>query len=251
MKAEPKYIPQSILSHIDKDTRITALTGAGISAESGIPTFRGKDGLWKKFRAEELATPEAFRKDHRTVWEWYRFRQDIIGKASPNPAHHALAEMEKLFCNFHIITQNVDGLHRRAGSSRLCCLHGDIWEARCIREGTVTACLPGKDGDPVPLCPSCGALMRPNIVWFGEALPADELEKSYRLARGSDIFLVIGTSSLVYPAAALPMIAYQAGAALIEVNPDESPLSEIAVHIKEKAGTAVPGILEEFRSALG
>ncbi|MCD6310443.1 MAG: NAD-dependent deacylase [Candidatus Eremiobacteraeota bacterium] len=230
---------------MNKDTRIIALTGAGVSAESGIPTFRGKEGLWNRYRVQDLATPEAFTRAPDTVWEWYRYRQELIGKAKPNPAHLALAKMEEIFPEFYLITQNIDGLHQKAGNKRVVELHGNIWEARCIAEGKIIECPPRTGNDPVPYC-TCGSMLRPNVVWFGEALPVEALERAYQLVQDCEICFVIGTSSLVYPAAGLPMVAFEAGADIIEVNPAPSPALGISIHIREKAGIAMPVILDEI-----
>ena len=211
---------------------VSALTGAGISAESGVPTFRGKDGLWQNFRAEDLANPDAFARDPATVWEWYRWRRARMGDVKPNAGHEVLARFERRFPDFTLVTQNVDGLHALAGSTRIIELHGNIWRERCLgtpphtltRTPREAGSLAARD---VPRC-HCGQLLRPDIVWFGEALNPDHLQAAEQAARESDVFLVIGTSSVVYPAAALPAIAQRAGATIIEINPEETPLTEQA-----------------------
>lgn len=221
--------------------RVAVLTGAGISAESNVPTFRGKDGLWKNFRAEELATLEAFQANPAFVWEWYGYRQQIILKCEPNPAHYTLAEMEKHFREFTLITQNVDGLHERAGSKKILEMHGNIFKARCMKENTVTDFV--LEEEPVPKCKKCGALLRPHIVWFGETLDPDVLEESFTLASKSDLFLVIGTSALVQPAASLPIIAVESDIPVIEINLESTPLSAyMTVSIQGKAGEVLPEI---------
>ena len=221
--------------------RVTVLTGAGISAESNVPTFRGKDGLWKNYRAEELATPEAFRANPAFVWEWYGYRQQIILKCEPNPAHYTLAEMEKHFREFTLITQNVDSLHERAGSKKILEMHGNIFKARCIRENTVTDFV--LEDEPVPKCKKCGALLRPHIVWFGETLDPDVLDESFTLASKSDLFMVIGTSAMVQPAASLPIIAVESDIPVVEINPESTPLSAyMTVSIQGKAGEVLPEI---------
>ena len=159
--------------------RLAVLTGAGISAESGIPTFRGQEGLWRQFRAEDLATPEAFGRDPRLVWEWYDWRRGIIAAREPHAGHFVLARWEAFFPGFVLITQNVDGLHRRAGSTAILELHGNIWEVRCTAEGTVAPNHESPLREIPPRCPSCSALLRPNVVWFGEALPAEILERAF------------------------------------------------------------------------
>ena len=204
--------------------RVVALTGAGISAESGVPTFRGADGLWKNFRAEELATPGAFHRDPRLVWEWYDWRRGRIARCHPNPGHLTLARWEDRFSALTVVTQNVDGLHRRAGNREVVCLHGDIWRVRCTGCGAVTV----DETVPLPELPprcECGALLRPGVVWFGEALPEGEFHAAVAAVEAADVVLVIGTSGLVYPAAGLPALARQAGAFVVEINPAPTPLT--------------------------
>jgi NAD-dependent deacetylase len=204
---------------------VVVLTGAGISAESGVPTFRGKQGLWRSFRPEELATPEAFRRDPALVWEWYNWRRGLIGSCEPNGAHRTLAEMESALSDFCLITQNVDGLHQQAGSRNVLELHGNIWRTRCL------GCDRVAEDHRVPLpelpppCSQCGAPLRPDVVWFGESLPQDVLEAAWEVSGRCGLMLVIGTSAVVHPAASLPIVALQNGAQLIEVNPAETPLS--------------------------
>ncbi len=226
--------------------KVVVLTGAGISAESGIPTFRGKDGLWKNFRAEELATPEAFKRNPALVWEWYLWRRSIIEKAEPNKGHKALVELENILGdNFLLITQNVDGLHQKAGSKRLVELHGNIWRVRCLSCGanyydykTFYEKLP-------PSCKECGGLIRPDVVWFGESLPEKALNIAFQWAMACDVFVSIGTSGVVYPAAELPFLAKRHGAKVIEINPESTPISSIAdVIIREPATIGVPKLLE-------
>jgi len=220
---------------------LCVLTGAGVSAESGIPTFRGPDGLWEKFRIEELATPEAFARDPMLVWEWYAWRREMMHKAEPNPAHYALADMENQFavrpgCSFTLVTQNVDGLHERSGSRNIVRLHGSVWVLRCAKCGSE------REDRSVPLDPFpprciCDNLMRPAVVWFGEVLPEAAWQRAIQAASAADVFLVVGTSALVYPAASLPLVAKQRGARLIEINPDPTPLSDLAdLTLTGKAG---------------
>ncbi len=209
---------------------ITVLTGAGISADSGIPTFRGEDGLWRNFRAEDLATPEAFARDPRLVWEWYDWRRGLIASKTPNAGHHALAEMERRCNRFTLITQNVDGFHALAGNRNLVELHGNIWKVRCTQCGVVSV---NRD---VPIqilsycqLPSrkCGGLLRPHIVWFGEALDARDIEKSVATLQSCDVMLVIGTSGVVWPAASFAEIAKSAGAFVVEINLNPSAQSDL------------------------
>ncbi len=223
--------------------RIAVLTGAGISAESGVPTFRGKDGLWKNFRAEDLATPDAFRENPTLVWEWYDWRRTLVAEKQPNPGHFSLARLERQVPEFTLITQNVDGLHDLAGSQRPLKLHGDIWSVRCTRcdyrgteRQTPLAEIP-------PRC-SCGSLLRPDIVWFGEMLPEKVIEEAWQAALAAEVFMVVGTSALVQPAASLPMQAKQNGALLIEVNLEETPLSPHADHVLlGPSGTLLPQLI--------
>lgn len=203
---------------------VAALTGAGVSAESNVPTFRGNGGLWNNFRAEDLATPEAFARDPRLVWEWYDWRRQIIAGAQPNPGHFALAKLESQTPRFTLITQNVDGLHDRAGSSRILKIHGDIWIVRCVDCGSEHADLRA----PLPELPtrcSCGGRLRPGVVWFGEALPQDVWRKAEQAARSAEVFLVVGTSALVFPAASLIELAKSSGAKVIEINLAASAVS--------------------------
>jgi len=204
---------------------VAVLTGAGVSAESGVPTFRGEDGLWRNFRPEHLATPEAFHRDPALVWEWYDWRRGLIGSCAPNAAHATLAEIETALPAFTLITQNVDGLHQAAGSQHVLELHGNIWRTRCTRCGEV-----GEDhrvplSELPPHCPACSGLLRPDLVWFGESLPADVLDAAWAAAGQCRLMLVIGTSAVVHPAASLPLVALRNGARVVEVNPAETPLS--------------------------
>ena len=232
--------------------RIVAFTGAGISAESGIPTFRGKDGLWKKFKAEELATPEAFFRNPKLVWEWYDWRRQLIAKAEPNDAHKILVKMEEEFPDFWVITQNVDGLHQRAGSKKVIELHGNIWKVRCVDCGQESYDYRAPLPEIPPRCEKCGGLLRPGVVWFGETLPLDALEEAYRLSREADIFIVIGTSGVVYPAAELPYVAKEHGAEVIEVNPEKTPISRIADKVyQEKASTGLKKVYEYIKEKYG
>jgi NAD-dependent deacetylase len=205
---------------------VTVLTGAGISADSGVPTFRGAGGLWRNFRAEDLATPEAFARDPRLVWEWYNWRRELIATKRPNEAHLTVAEMEQRFDGFWLITQNVDGLHRDAGSRLLSEIHGNIWMVRC------TQCAAQSENREVPIpllpyCSSCKGLLRPHIVWFGEALAEADLERSYRALEDCDVCLIVGTSGVVYPAAGFASVAKRAGAFVAEINVDATPQSEL------------------------
>ncbi|MFQ5422096.1 MAG: NAD-dependent deacylase, partial [Anaerolineae bacterium] len=217
--------PETLLLKLRDAQKVAVLTGAGISAESGVPTFReAQTGLWAKYDPEELATPHAFRRNPRLVWEWYAWRRELVANAEPNPGHYALAEMEKRVPNFTLITQNVDGLHPRAGSQRTVALHGDITRVKCSRDGRPVTTWPETEEVP-PRCPRCGGLLRPDVVWFGEGLPPDALRTAVTAARSCDVFLSIGTSALVQPAASLPIEALNNGAYVVEVNMNETPLT--------------------------
>jgi NAD-dependent deacetylase len=227
--------------------RVAVLTGAGISAESGVPTFRGPEGLWRKFRAEDLATPEAFARDPVLVWEWYDWRRGIIAKVAPNPGHVVLARWETLFPDFTLITQNVDGLHALAGSRRLLEFHGNIWKTRCPDEGRVAENRDVPLSPIPPRCASCGGLLRPHIVWFGEGLDQDILRQAFSACAQADVMLTVGTSALVHPAASLPFAAAESGATVIEINPDPTPLTPHAdILLRGKAGE----ILSRLAAAL-
>lgn len=211
--------------------KIAVLTGAGVSAGSGVPTFRADGGLWRQFRMQDLATPQAFRRDPRLVWEFYDWRRQRIAGCAPNPAHLTLAEMEEALPGFTLVTQNVDGLHGQAGSRRLLHLHGDIWQLRCTR------CDYQAEDRSVPLdplppaCPRCGALLRPGVVWFGEPLDGLTLHQATRACTEADIALVVGTSALVYPAADLPFQTLRRGGAIYEFNTERTPLSPHAAAV--------------------
>jgi NAD-dependent deacetylase len=228
---------------IRESGRVGVLTGAGISAESGIPTFRGAEGLWKKFRPEELANFDAFIANPELVWAWYRFRRDIVRRAEPNPGHRALAAWETRVGEFTLITQNVDGLHARAGSKHLVELHGNLERDRCLECGRTCTGASAGEADPIPVC-SCGGRMRPDVVWFGEYLPEDALIRADRAAAGCDLFLAVGTSAVVQPAASLPRLAKRRGAVLIEINPEPTPVSAFAdFTLYGPAGRLLPELL--------
>ncbi|HEB83693.1 MAG TPA: NAD-dependent deacylase [Bacteroidetes bacterium] len=231
--------------------RVCVLTGAGVSKESGVPTFREADGLWSRFRPEELANVEAFISNPERVWEWYSWRRELMAGVQPNPGHYALAELEELLGHFVLITQNVDNLHQNAGSRDVIELHGNIQRNRChschrfYPEGTVKFA----KGE-LPRC-ECGGLIRPDVVWFGEMLPPEAIDRASREAQRCDVFLSIGTSAVVYPAAALPHQAKAAGARLVEINPAPTELSPLAdLVFRMPSGEAMPRIVEEVKALL-
>ncbi|HKE42150.1 MAG TPA: NAD-dependent deacylase [Casimicrobiaceae bacterium] len=237
-------IAQRIHTAIARARYIAVLTGAGISAESGLATFRdAQTGLWARFDPRELATPSAFARNPKLVWDWYAWRREQVVTAQPNDGHHALAELERRVPRFLLITQNVDGLHQRAGSRNVVELHGNICRVKCSREGTVVDHWE-PSGEAVPRCAACGAPLRPDVVWFDEMLPAATLTRAEAAARECDILLVVGTSAEVYPAAALPVYAQQSGATVIEINPNPTALSAAADHVlRGAAGALLPALV--------
>ncbi len=223
--------------------RVAALTGAGISAESGIPTFRGAGGLWRDYKPEDLATPEAFARDAQLVWEWYDWRRALIARAKPNPAHDALVRLEQAKPGFTLITQNVDGLHDLAGSRRILKLHGDIWQIRCSVCGLSWADRRAPLPELPPHC-ACGGLARPGVVWFGEPLPDGVMEEAERAASSAEVFLVIGTSAVVYPAAGLVPFARESGAKVIEINTESTAFTIAAdCALRGPAGDLLPQLI--------
>ena len=244
MPAPATEIPKSLVETLRSAYSVAVLTGSGISAESGVPTFRdAQTGLWARYDPMELATPEAFTRDPRLVWEWYAWRRKLVEGASPNPGHEALAELERRVPEFALMTQNVDGLHRRAGSQRVIELHGNIMLSKCSREGVVVE---SRTDDPEvpPTCSHCGALLRPDVVWFGEMLPQEAFEEALMAARNCDLFFAIGTSSLVQPAASLPFEALRGGVSVVEVNPDETPLTRhVEYGLRGQAGELLPALV--------
>ncbi len=226
-----------------KAKQVVVLTGAGISAESGVPTFRGEGGLWKSYSVMELATPEAFSRDPKLVWEFYNWRRELLAPLTPNPGHQALAEIERGIPHFKLITQNIDGLHRKAGNTDITELHGNIWWVRC------TGCARLMEDLRVPLpempeCPSCGALLRPNVVWFGEMLEPLVLGAAYEAINSCDLMIVVGTSGTVQPAASMGSQAKRSGATVAEVNLEPTPYSgTYDISIAGKSGEILPKLL--------
>lgn len=244
-------LDNTVFEKIKNSKSVSVLTGAGVSAESGVPTFRGEEGLWNNYRAEELATPTAFERDPNLVWRWYDWRRTLLAPLKPNAGHFALAQMEKSYDNFTLITQNVDGLHRMAGSTNPVELHGNIWLMRCVSEGVVTE---NKNTPLValpPKCNDCGGLLRPHIVWFGESLDETVLTRAFKSAENCDLFFVIGTSGVVQPAASLAVIAKQNGAMVIEINLEPTPISDVAdATLLGPSAKVLPELLEAVRDKL-
>jgi NAD-dependent deacetylase len=222
---------------------IAVLTGAGVSAESGVPTFRGAGGLWRRHRAESLATPEAFARDPKLVWEWYDWRRGVLADVIPNPGHYALAELERRCPNFTLITQNVDGLHELAGSGNVLRVHGSIWMLRCLDCGREEENRRSPLGKLPPRC-ECGGMLRPGVVWFGESLPSEVWKRAEAAARSCELLLVIGTSAVVYPAAGLSRLAKSSGARVVEINIAETPLSrDIDEFLLGPSGELLPQLI--------
>jgi NAD-dependent deacetylase len=232
---------------------VVVSTGAGMSRESGIPTFRdAQEGLWARFNPEELATERGFREAPARVWGWYAYRRQRILRCAPHAGHFALVELERRVPELTVVTQNIDGLHHAAGSQEVIELHGSIRRIKCLDRGHPFAGeLPeppevAEEGEiEPPLCPACGSPLRPDVVWFGELLPAEATERAWDLARTSDVMLVVGTSGMVWPAAELPFIAARAGARIIEVNPVRSEITRVAdVFLEGTAGEVLPPLVE-------
>ena len=218
---------ESVVERLTQANSLLVITGAGISAESGIPTFRGADGLWRNYRAEDLATLDAFERDPVTVWEWYDWRRGIIGRAEPNPGHLAIKDLEDMFENFLLITQNVDGLHGRTGIRNIVEIHGNLWRTKCTREGKISMLMDVPLRSIPPRC-DCGAVLRPDVVWFGESIPSYALDLSFNVLEQCDTLIVVGTSGVVYPVASFPQTVKDNGGYVVEVNVEPTPISTIA-----------------------
>ena len=223
--------------------RVAVLTGSGISAESGVPTFRGAGGLWRTFHPEDLATPQAFARDPQLVWEWYDWRRGLIAAAKPNPAHEALVLLEARCEAFTLATQNVDGLHALAGSRNVITLHGDIWTLRCVTCGAARQDRRVPLPELPPVC-ACGALLRPGVVWFGESLPEGAMERAAAAAANAGALLMVGTSAAVWPAAGLGEVALAAGVPVIEINPEPTVYSDRVLSLAGRAGEILPRLLD-------
>lgn len=227
--------------------KVAVLTGAGISAESGVPTFRGEHGIWRKLRPEELASMDAFMKNPTLVWEWYDFRRKLISDVEPNPGHYSLAELEGKIPRFSLITQNVDNLHRVAGSRNIYELHGNIMRNRCVDCNKFTEEVKLTEPEKIPRC-ECGGMIRPDVVWYGEMLPEKTLQDAFWAASNCDVFLSVGTSALVQPAASLPIEAKRNGAFVIEINTEPTVISKyLDETIIGKSGEVLPQLLEYFK----
>jgi NAD-dependent deacetylase len=245
MSANPLEFPAELISLLRGTPRLVTLTGAGVSQESGLRTFRDAQiGLWAQYKPEELASPEAFRRDPKLIWDWYAWRREAVKGVRPNRGHYALAEIEKRTPEFTLITQNVDGLHLMAGNQNVLELHGNIQRVRCADCYTFTETW-DDDTESVPGCRKCGGLLRPDVVWFGEALPRPQLEAAVEAARSCNVFLSIGTSGVVQPAASLAFAAHNRGAVVIEINAEPTPLTSKADYVLEgKSGEILPALVE-------
>ncbi len=245
MWGDPITFPAELLSLLRGASDWAVLTGAGVSQESGLRTFRdAQTGLWAQYKPEDLASPEAFRRDPRLVWDWYAWRREAVKGVRPNRGHYALVEVEKRVPKFTLITQNVDGLHRMAGNQNVLELHGNIQRVRCADCYTFAESW-DEESDSVPRCRKCGGLLRPDVVWFGEALPRDQLEAALEAARACDVFFSIGTSGVVQPAASLAFAAHNRGVAVIEINAEPTPLTPKADYgLRGKSGEILPELVK-------
>ncbi len=251
---EPEMnLPAELIGLLRGCQRAAALTGAGVSQESGLPTVREASAsdyqpaaLWTQYRPEDLATPEAFQRNPKLVWDWYAMRRARLDRVEPNPGHYALAEMARCISHFTLITQNVDGLHARAGSPQVIELHGNLRRVKCFECGK-PALQWQEEGESVPRCAECGGLLRPDVVWFGEMLPAKALETAWQAAETCQIFFSIGTSGLVQPAASLAHVAKRRGAVVVEINPQPTPLTPQAdFFLQGKSGEILPALVAQM-----
>jgi NAD-dependent deacetylase len=234
-----------VASWIRAAERIVVLTGAGISAESGVPVCRGAGGLWRQFRPEQLATPDAFRRQPDLVWEWYLWRRARIAEATPNAGHYTIARWQQQRSGVTLLTQNVDGLHTRAGSPEVIELHGNLWRVRCVNDCGVAITDDAMDAPRSTLRCACGAWLRPDVVWFGEALDSNAMDRAVNAVAEADVVLVVGTSAVVYPVAALPQLARRRRARVVEVNVEETALSaDVSAVLRGAAGEVLPAIEE-------
>ena len=245
MPANSLNFPSDFLSLLRQTSKLAAITGAGVSQESGLRTFRdAQTGLWAQYKPEDLASPDAFRRDPKLIWDWYAWRREAVKGVRPNAGHYALVDIEARISEFTLITQNVDGLHRMAGSKNVLELHGNIQRVRCAECHTFTETW-GDDTELVPQCSVCGGLLRPDVVWFGEALPRDQLEAAVEAARTCDVFFSIGTSGIVQPAASLAHAARNRGAVVVEINAEPTPLTSKANYaFHGKSGEILPALVK-------
>lgn len=243
----PVHIPDELIATLAGVERVVVLTGAGVSAESGVPTFReAQTGLWQQYDPRELATPQAFERNPRLVWEWYQWRRSLIQRAKPNLAHYALVDLEQALPTFLLVTQNIDGFHWLAGSRDMVELHGNIARTKCFDEGHKIGWWT-EGGDIPPRCPHCGGPLRPDVVWFGEGIPENLLRTAVDATASCDVFLCVGTSAAVQPAARLPLIAKRMGAKVIEINPEQTALSVMADwSLHGKAGEILPELVRKL-----
>ncbi len=240
-------ISNSIIERLKSAKSILFFTGAGISAESGIDTFRGKGGLWNKMSAQELASFDGFMKNPNLVWEWYQYRRKIVRETEPNSGHKVIADFEKYFNEVTVVTQNVDNLHKRAGSTNILELHGNIERNFCMNCKTFYGVEKFLESEEVPKCESCGGMIRPDVVWFGEMLPQEIFTEAEKKASESDVCFIVGTSAVVYPAAYIPISAKEAGAILIEINIEPTNITnQVDYSITGKAGEVLPKIFERL-----
>lgn len=237
-------IPKALVDTLRAAEHVTVLTGAGVSAESGVPTFReAQTGLWARYDPQQLATPQAFRRDPALVWDWYAWRRNLVADAAPNAGHYALVQMARRVPRVTIVTQNVDSLHQEAGSKEVIELHGNLRRIKCFDCGR-QAPVVERSGDQPPRCPVCGGFLRPDVVWFGESLPVEALKAAMRTSEECDLFFTIGTSALVQPAATLPLMALEQGIPVVEINPQETQLShELTYVLQGPSGVILPQLL--------
>jgi NAD-dependent deacetylase len=237
-------IPAAAIDALRKSRHVLVLTGSGASAESGVPTFReAQTGLWEQYNPMDLATPEAFLENPALVWRWYRWRRELVAKTEPNAGHFALAELARIVPEMTLVTQNVDGLHQRAGSQNVVEFHGNLFLDRCFPEDVVVT--DADDSAELPTCSTCGGLLRPGVVWFGEPIPAGALIAATDAAAACDVFLSVGTSSVIWPAAGLAESANSNGAVVIEINPDVTPQSGRSHYrMKGKSGEVLPELID-------
>lgn len=234
----------ALIEALRRAERVLFFTGAGTSAESGLPTFRdAQTGLWANYRPQDLATPEAFARDPETVWRWYQWRRRVHADVAPNAGHRAIAAMQARIVQATVVTQNVDRLHEQAGSTDIIHLHGHVFLNKCAACGIALPDVP-HDLETPPACPDCGGLYRPDIVWFGEGLPQEAWTRAAQLAQEAQILLSIGTSAMVYPAAELPRLARAAGALVVQINLEPTPLDAIAHNLRGPSAVILPALLE-------